>query len=203
MRFFNEGNVDMKNKKLTTKEKILNTAWKLFLTQGYEETTVNQIIEESKTSRGSFYHHFQGKEDLLFCIAYFFDNDYTIWQENLDLSLNSIDKLLSFNSYVLKNLEESSYKQLYSVLYGLQVMTKGTRHILNPNRKYYKLISELMKEGIEKGEIVSNLSYLELTEMYAVIERGFTYDWCLNQGRYSLVQYGTRIMTVFLNSLRQ
>lgn len=192
----------MKNKKLTTRDKILSAAWKLFLNQGYEETTVNQIIEESKTSRGSFYHHFQGKEDLLFCVAYNFDNDYINWEQSLDPSANTIDKLSSFNSYVLKNLEKSSYKDLYSNLYGLQVMTKGTRHILNPNRKYYKLISEMMKEGIEKGEIVSSLSYSELTEMYSVIERGFTYDWCLNQGRYSLVQYGTRIMTVFLDSLR-
>lgn len=192
----------MKNKKISTKDKILNTSCKLFLEQGYENTTVNQIIEESKTSRGSFYHHFQGKEDLLFCVAYNFDNDYINWEQNLDNSLNTIKKLLSFNSYVLKNLEESNYKDLYTYLYGLQVMTKGTRHILNPNRKYYKLISKLMKEGIDNGEIVSNLSYLELTEMYAVIERGFTYDWCLNQGRYSLVQYGTRIMTVFLDSLR-
>ncbi len=36
--------------------------------QGYEDTTVEEIIEASGTSRGSFYHYFDGKDALLsFC----------------------------------------------------------------------------------------------------------------------------------------
>jgi hypothetical protein len=81
-------------------------------------------------------------------------------------------------------------------------MTEGTRHILNPNRKYYQIISKLMKEGLEKNEIKSTLSYMELTEAFAIIERGLTYDWLLTWGRYSLFQYGQRMMKIFLNSIR-
>ena len=40
-------------------------AWKLFYEQGYEETTVEDIIFESETSKGSFYHYFDGKDALL------------------------------------------------------------------------------------------------------------------------------------------
>lgn len=192
----------MKEKKISTKDKIINAAWKLFMEQGYENTTIHEIIEASQTSRGSFYHHFRGKEDLLFSLAYNFDNDYIGWEETIDPSMNSLDKLLYFDAYVLKNLEESPYKPFLASLYGLQVMTEGTRHILNPNRRYYQIISKFMKEGLEKNEIKSTLSYMELTETFAIIERGFTYDWCLTQGRYSLLQYGQRMMSIFLNSLR-
>ncbi|QAT40934.1 TetR/AcrR family transcriptional regulator [Clostridium sp. JN-9] len=192
----------MNVKKIKTKDKIIKAAWKLFVKQGYEKTTISEIIEVSQTSRGTFYHHFRGKEDLLFSLAYFFDNDYTIWEKTIDPYMNSLDILLSFDAYVLKNLENSPYRPFLSSLYGLQVMTSGTRHILDPSREYYKIIAGLMKEGIEKNEIKSSLSYMELTEAFAIIERGLTYDWCLNKGRYSLLQYGQRMMKIFLNSIK-
>ena len=190
------------DKKKSTKEKIIEAAWELFLNYGYEHTTVNQIIDVSGTSRGAFYHHFFGKEDLLFCLAYFFDNDYEEFKKTLDPSAHTLDKLMSFDAFVMKNLEDSPYKSFLAPLYGYQVMTAGKRYILNPERPYYQMIFHMMKEGIEKGEIQSSLSYSELTEWFAIIERGFTYDWCLNQCRYSLLQYGQRMMKVFLDSLR-
>ena len=44
-----------------TKGRIIEAAWRLFYRQGYDDTTVEEIIEESGTSRGSFYHYFEGK----------------------------------------------------------------------------------------------------------------------------------------------
>ena len=44
----------------TTKKKIVSAAWKLFYEQGYDNTTVDDIVEESGTSKGSFYHYFEG-----------------------------------------------------------------------------------------------------------------------------------------------
>jgi AcrR family transcriptional regulator len=46
-----------------TKEKIRDTALSLFMTRGYS-VGINEIIEKSGTSKGSFYHHFKSKEDL-------------------------------------------------------------------------------------------------------------------------------------------
>ncbi len=191
-----------KTSKYNAKEKIIDAAWKLFLEQGYERTTINEIIEESHTSRGAFYHHFRGKEDLMFCLAYFFDTDYDAWIETIDPEMNALDKLYAFDAYVLKNLEESPYRRFLPELYGMQVMTSGTRHILNPEREYYQLVSLFMKEGLEKKEIKSSMTYQELAEWFAIIERGFTYDWCLTKFRYSLLQYGQRMMKIYLDSLR-
>jgi len=50
------------------KSKILSTASQLFYAQGYHQTGINQIIEESKVAKASFYYHFASKEDL--AIAY-------------------------------------------------------------------------------------------------------------------------------------
>ncbi len=193
----------MKNdKKTSVKNRIIEASWKLFLEQGYENTTIEQIVKLSNTSRGAFYHHFHGKEEVLFYIAYRFDEDYEKWWESVDPNLNALEKLKEFNLFVMESLENSPYRQLFATLYGLQVMTSNKRHIINPDRTYYKIISAIIKEGIDKGEIKSKFAYQELTEWYAILERGLTYDWCLKQGRYSLVQYGQQIIKAFIDTIK-
>ena len=59
-----------------TKARIVSAAWKLFYEQGYEETTVEDIIFESETSKGSFYHYFDGKDALLSSLSVLFDERY-------------------------------------------------------------------------------------------------------------------------------
>jgi AcrR family transcriptional regulator len=44
---------------------ILACARALFDSAGYEDTTVNAIIERAGIAKGTFYHYFAGKEDLL------------------------------------------------------------------------------------------------------------------------------------------
>ena len=41
-----------------TKGRIIESAWELFYEQGYENTTIDDIVEHSETSKGSFYHYF-------------------------------------------------------------------------------------------------------------------------------------------------
>ena len=59
-----------------TRGRIIEAAWKLFYRYGYDDTTVEEIIEESGTSRGSFYHYFEGKDALLSSLSYLFDEKY-------------------------------------------------------------------------------------------------------------------------------
>ena len=60
----------------STKSKIVSAAWKLFYERGYDGTTVEEIIFESGTSKGSFYHYFSGKDALLGSLADLFDQKY-------------------------------------------------------------------------------------------------------------------------------
>ena len=60
-----------------TKSRIVKAAWKLFYEQGYDDTTVDEIIAESCTSKGSFYHYFEGKDALLSSLSYMFDEKYS------------------------------------------------------------------------------------------------------------------------------
>lgn len=47
------------------KEELLHIAYKMFLTKGYEATSVDNIIDEAGIAKGTFYYYFQSKEQLL------------------------------------------------------------------------------------------------------------------------------------------
>src|SRR5262245_10630984 len=47
-----------------TKEKLLDAAQELMLTQGYTATSVDEVCQSAGLTKGSFFHYFQSKEDL-------------------------------------------------------------------------------------------------------------------------------------------
>jgi AcrR family transcriptional regulator len=57
-----------KRRDMTSREKIIKTATDLFYRQGYHQTGINQIIEESGVAKATFYSNFKSKEEL--CITY-------------------------------------------------------------------------------------------------------------------------------------
>ena len=47
------------------RNRILETAEKLFYQKGYEDTSIQDILDDLKMSKGGFYHHFESKLQLL------------------------------------------------------------------------------------------------------------------------------------------
>lgn len=47
------------------KQDLLQISYKMFLARGYENTSVDGIIEEAGIAKGTFYYHFKSKEQLL------------------------------------------------------------------------------------------------------------------------------------------
>lgn len=87
----------MPRKRRSTKSRIVKAAWNLFYKNGYEQTTVEDIINASKTSKGTFYHYFKGKEALLNSLSYLFDQKYEDLAAVIDPNLSCYDKLLFLN----------------------------------------------------------------------------------------------------------
>ena len=54
--------------KENTRNRIIESAKKLFAEQGYQKTTVIDISRQAGLSEAALYDHFQGKEDLLLTI---------------------------------------------------------------------------------------------------------------------------------------
>ena len=188
-----------KNSK-NTKGKIVSTAWQLFYEQGYDNTTVEEIVDASGTSRGSFYHYFDGKAALLSSLSYLFDEKYDELAESMNPDLSPIEKLNLMNQELFLMIDNTVSVDLLSQLFATQLITNGERHMMSPNRTYYKLLRQVISEGKQNGTFREEFSVNDIAKAYAIFERGLMYDWCISGGSYSLCQYSQSVLPLFLNS---
>ncbi len=186
-----------------TKGKIIAAAWKLFYEQGYDDTTIEEIVDESGTSKGSFYHYFGGKDALLESLSELFDARYQELLLELDEEMNSFEKLMFLNQELFRMIDNTVSVDLLSRLYSSQLVTTGQKHLLDHNRVYYKVLRQITLEGQKRGELRSDVSVNEFVKAYALCERALIYDWCICNGDYSLYHYTKQMMPLFLAGFRQ
>lgn len=185
-----------------TKGRIVAAAWKLFYEQGYEDTTVEDIIFESETSKGSFYHYFDGKDALLSSLSVLFDEKYEELMRMEDRPQESVELLAWLNLSLFTVIENTVSLDLLARLFSSQLVTKGEKHLLDRNRTYFKLLRQIISEGQANGEIRTDFTVSEIVRAYAMFERALMYDWCLAGGEYSLPNYARQMMPLFLNEFR-
>ena len=185
-----------------TKGRIISAAWKLFYEQGYEDTTVDDIVFESETSKGSFYHYFDGKDALLGTLAYVFDEKYEQLMETMDPEMDAMEKLIYLNHELFAMIDGGISIDLLARLLSTQLLTRGEKHLLDRNRTYFKLLRQIITEGQKTGQLRDDRTVNEILRAYALWERALLYDWCLAGGEYSLVTYTNSVTPMFLESYR-
>lgn len=182
-----------------TKSRIISAAWKLFYEQGYEDTTIEDIVALSETSKGTFYHYFEGKDALLGTLSNLFDEKYEELIPTLDEIDGAYERLMYLNHELFLMIENSISLELLSRLLATQLFARGERHLLDRSRTYFKLLIKTVREGQQAGELVSSVSANEIVKAYALCERAFMYDWCLCSGEYSLTAYAAPMLRAFLS----
>jgi AcrR family transcriptional regulator len=91
------------------KQEVLECAMRLFAAQGYERTSINQIIAELGLSKGAFYHHYESKEDLVEALAEMYAEEATARARSVleDESLDAFGRLSMFLSRMRNTKMES------------------------------------------------------------------------------------------------
>lgn len=181
-----------------TKGRIVSAAWKLFYENGYEETTVEEIVEESGTSRGSFYHYFPGKDALLSSLSYLFDEKYTELEPSLSDDMTAPEKLVYLNRELFQTVENTVSIDLLARLLSSQLFSKNDKSLLDHNRIYFKLLRHIILQGQKDGQIRDDIPLGDIVKAYALLERALMYDWCMCEGEYSLSQYSGRLLPQLL-----
>ena len=96
---------------MNTKEKIVQTALKLFLSKGINETSMNEIAEEIGVSKPAIYHHFKNKDTLIEAIFDHFTARMARWsQENITRCANDQEKIHTMFSSI------STFAQIEKIL---------------------------------------------------------------------------------------
>lgn len=181
-----------------TRDHILNCAWNLFYRQGYNDTTIDDILDAANISKGTFYHYFDGKEALVFGMSYMLDSKYEEILAGFDESFSPLDKLVQLTQEIFFIMENTIPVYLLTRNMAAQLTHAGDKHMLDPDRIYYKTIRRIVIEGKDQHLFKDHYSVNEIVVSYALLERGIMYDWCISNGNYALSQYAGKIMRVFL-----
>ena len=78
---------------MKTKEIIVQTALKLFLSKGFNETSMNEIAGEIGISKPAIYHHFKNKDELVQAIFDHFTSKMMDWTETSYNNLTDEEKI--------------------------------------------------------------------------------------------------------------
>lgn len=135
-------------------EEILDTAQRLFSEKGYGKCTINDIINEIGIAKGTFYHYFKSKEEVLNAI-----NDRITAKILERVRVVSRDETLSSENKLLKiflslnaseEIEEGLVEEMHEPENALlhQKMLASAVALVSP------VLADVVKEGIEKGDFV-------------------------------------------------
>lgn len=109
-------------KKGTVKERILDTASRLFYHQGFNSTGINQIIAEAGIAIGSLYKHYNSKTDLLY---HYLEQQEMDYFANLDDYLQKetkpLQKLLKLIDYRIKLQQEANYSGCHFIKVNAEI----------------------------------------------------------------------------------
>jgi AcrR family transcriptional regulator len=134
---------------------FLDTARQLFFEKGYEKTSVNDIIEKVGVAKGTFYHYFKSKEDLLDqLVNHFTEKSVSKVGEMMERrDMNALERMNHF-FISIRNLKVEK-KELMKML--MRFMYKDENLILR--HKIFKQsialltppFSEIIKQGVQEG----------------------------------------------------
>lgn len=149
------------------KSEILNAAQQLFLSKGYEDTSVMDIMNLVGGAKGMFYRFFQSKEELMKELGdrmFFENNPFEAVKNRSDLNgLQKIRELLVLNK---SDVERGNINvQAIPILKDPRILAaavESNRHVLTP------LWLELLEEGKRDGSIQTEYAK-ELSELLPLI----------------------------------
>lgn len=144
----------MSDKSKATQERILDAAIKIFSRKGYHETKVDDIVEESETSKGSVYFYFPGKQQIFLALI---DKFADVLQRRLVEAVAPVDDGVMRVNLALKVCLETfaQYRGLAKIFLvqavGLGAVFEEKR--LELHDRFAGVIKAYLDEAVANGEI--------------------------------------------------
>ncbi|MCG8634432.1 MAG: TetR/AcrR family transcriptional regulator [Desulfobacterales bacterium] len=191
---------------IETRKKIKDTAYQLYASKGYHNTSSNEIASVAGVNIGTFYNYFEDKKQLLleliedFQVRFF---EATFSTKNIpDLSGADLKDLISH--YVNQSFNAfRKDRAFFKNIYPLQYIDKDVEKIF---RKYERLearqavsIFRQRMGAMDKEEIESQVNIVVI--IIAAISNRF-YTLGLPTGKKQIIQVMTQMISSYLESSR-
>ena len=160
----------------STRDKILDAALNIFAAKGYYDTRMDEIVDESGSSKGSIYFHFPNKERLFLALVDQFANllERRVI-ESIDQNEEGIGRVRAALEAIVATF--GRYRRPAKLMLiqaaGLGAPFEQKRQEIND--RFARLIGGYLRDAIRVGDIepvdVEVVSYAWMGAIYAVIIR--------------------------------
>jgi TetR/AcrR family transcriptional regulator, fatty acid metabolism regulator protein len=180
-----------------TKGRIYETAVKMMQEHGFEKITVEEICKEAGVAVGSFYYHFQSKNDILTEIFHRADEYFVAHKSDITKEKDASTQIAEFFR------RYAAYTASTDIEFTKHLYNTNNKYFLTKDREMYQLLRSLIENGQNHKTITDTLTVDEIVNYLFVAARGLVFDWCLHDGEYDLENaadmYFVRLIPVLLN----
>lgn len=198
-----EEKLTRKQKAERTKSKIFATAVKLIKEKGYNNVTISEICKAANVAKGSFYVHYNSKEDIVRESYYADMGEYIQQKYNsfLDTHPNSScnDRIIQFMNLELEFAEYAGY-EVTCLAYALNLGTcipGPSEHI--SKRTFTQNLYREIQNNVEKNQ--SALSVDDIFNYFESMIRGLMATWCFSNNSFSIVEQGKKYVPLIVYSV--
>lgn len=142
-----------------TRQRILDISLKLFLEKGYDNTSIQDIIDELGMTKGALYYNFESKEDILYEIIVSKSKKEKTLESDMkrikNIDCSGLDKLKEALKQLLTYYSKEPILETATIVYKSPRMI-GERYIESIRASEY--IKEFIDEGIEDGTLETEYS---------------------------------------------
>lgn len=140
---------------------FLDIAQQLFFTKGYERTSVQQIINAVGVAKGTFYHYFDSKVDILDAmVARLLEHSMQIVSPIVnDADLTAIEKFQNFYEHIgqWKSTQKPLMLETARVLYQDENILLREKMQERARQMMIPMFAQIIEQGVDEG--VFNVDY--------------------------------------------
>lgn len=185
----------------SARRRIVAAATDLFARQGYEATTVQEIVEAAEVTKGALYHWFGSKSELL----------TSIYRELLAEQTERLRQIAGSDAPVRERLRRAALDVVEHTAEHAAELTVWARsaHLVDDEqavatrrerRRYHDLFRDLVREGQQSGVVRTDVSATVITHMFLSALNN-THTWFRREGPLSFQEVGHQLVALFMGGL--
>jgi AcrR family transcriptional regulator len=194
-------------KRLTSPEKILKSATKLFCKKGYNAASVAEIMKAAGLTRGTLYCHFKTKEHLAHEIINLFENKFfnsmvAFVEKEGGSSFNKIENMIRFD---IRFAGENPELCLFMTLISSEMCGSGERlehHLKLFYKKWRDFITGILDKGKQTGELQQGIDSPMLAIVIMGVHDGVLLHLKMNRDITDLASYTRHFKYLLLYGIK-
>ncbi|MUL40351.1 TetR/AcrR family transcriptional regulator [Streptomonospora sp. PA3] len=182
-------------------DRLLSAATRLFAEQGFERTSVQELVSAAGVTKGAMYHYFASKDDLL----------YAIYQRVLAMQMERLNGFAGAEGPVRERLRQAAIDVVHTTVDNLDDtriffrslhMLSADRQIAvrKERRQYHERFRAMVEEGQRQGVFRADVpADIAVTQYFGAVHHLST--WYRTGGALTGGEVGAYFADLFLAGL--